>query len=141
MSKWGNFPAVIDGKTSWPSVLCWGNLGGNLGLLALVIYLLDNLFLFEQSGLFYLIRYTLKDRHILPECWMLFIGKFRRSNLLFILKTGCFPTPFPLLLPDIILSLHYCFCLIIHSSYITPPLREGMGNYCILSPALCNLVR
>lgn len=54
VSKCGNFSTVIDGKIAWPSVLCWAKSGGNLGLL--VIYLLDNLFLFEQSGLFYLIR-------------------------------------------------------------------------------------
>lgn len=141
MSKCGNFSTVIDGKIAWASVLCWSKSGGNLGPLLLVIYLLDNLFLFEQSGLFYVITYTLKDRHILPEHWMLFIGKVRKSNLLFILKTGCLPTLFPLLLPDIILSLHYCFCLIIHSPYITPPLTAGMGNYCTLSSVLCSLVR
>lgn len=54
MSKCGNFSTVIDGKIAWPSVLCWAKSGGKLGLL--VIYLLGNLFLFEQSGLFYLIR-------------------------------------------------------------------------------------
>lgn len=65
MSRCENFSTVIDGKIAQPSVLCWGKSGGNLGPLLLVIYLLDNLFFFEQSGLFYLIRYTLKDRHIL----------------------------------------------------------------------------
>lgn len=138
MSKCGNFSTVIDSKIAWASVLCWAMSGGNLGPLLLVIYLLDILFLFEQSGLFYPIRYTLTDRHILPEHCMLFIGRVRTSNLLFILKTGCLPTPFPLLL---LLSLHYCLCLIIHSPYITLPLRAGMGNYCTISSALGSLVR
>lgn len=82
-------------------------------------------------------RHTLKDRKILLQHWILSVGKVRKLNLLFILKTGWLPTPFSLFhLPDPVLSLHYCLYLIFHSLYVTPPLRAGMGNCCTISSAL-----